>query len=163
MAYFVAQVNQSDMLIGNMQECFDYDSAVVFACSVVRNNDVEVTREVKESINENGYFVPKHGEWSVCIVMPNKGVEKLGPCEQRAFTNFFRRPKTDLPSDSWAYDCITDGVRNLPKPQSITVGLPPGFKGCRLNVVYHDGQTKSMVISKRVAEVIIASGIPTEG
>ena len=69
----------------------------------------------------------------------------------------------DLPSDSYEHACHTRGVRVLPKPQSVSVGLPPGFDGCRLNVVFHDGKSKGLRISRRVAEVLLAQGFSAEG
>lgn len=56
----------------------------------------------------------------------------------------------------------TSGVRVMPKPLSMSVGLPPGFNGCRLNVRY-PSEFNSLRISKRVAEALIASGMPHEG
>ena len=73
------------------------------------------------------------------------------------------RPDPELASDSNDHACFTKGVRVLPKPQLIDVGLPPAFDGCRLNVVYHDGVSKGLRISKRVAEVLIAQGFAAEG
>jgi len=71
-----------------------------------------------------------------------------------------RRPNPKLPSDSGNHAFITTGVRLLPKPQSVQVGLsgPP-----RLNVVFHDGESKGLRISKRLAEVLIALGFSYEG
>ena len=73
------------------------------------------------------------------------------------------RPNKKLPSTSNQHACRTKGVRILPKPQFVTVGLPPGFNKCCLNVVYHDGICRSYTISKKVAEVLSANGISTEG
>lgn len=73
------------------------------------------------------------------------------------------KPDSKLPSDSNEHACYAQGVRILPKVQSVTVGLPPGFNGCRLNVTYHDGQSKGLRVSKRVAEVLLAKGWPAEG
>lgn len=72
-------------------------------------------------------------------------------------------PNENLPSASSEHACHTDGVRILPKMQHVTVGLPPGFNGCRLNVIYHDGESKGLRISKKVAEVLLAQGFPAEG
>jgi len=72
-------------------------------------------------------------------------------------------PNPKLASDSNEHQCHTDGVRILPSPQYVTIGLPPGFNGCRLNVVYHDGKSKGLRISKRVAEVLLALGYSEEG
>jgi hypothetical protein len=58
---------------------------------------------------------------------------------------------------------ITEGVRKLPKPQSVQVGLTPGFKQTVLNVVHQDGTAESLPISKKVAETLIAKGMSYEG
>ena len=67
-------------------------------------------------------------------------------------------PKEDLPSDSKEHWVISNGVRHLPKPQHLTVTV--NDEGCRLCVGYHDGVNKALRISKRVAEVLIADGMP---
>ena len=71
------------------------------------------------------------------------------------------KPNPRLPSDSKEHACRTKGVRIIPKPRSLSIGLPPSFNGCRLNVVYHDGLCNSLRVSKRVAEVL-ATFIGTE-
>jgi len=65
---------------------------------------------------------------------------------------------------------ITDGVRKLPKPQAISIGLPKVLAGdkwrCRnpvLNVVDAKGASRSFKISKKVAEALISTGIGYEG
>lgn len=75
----------------------------------------------------------------------------------------FKRPDRSLPSDSSLHSFHTKGVRVLPKPQNVQIGLPPGFNGCRLNVIHYDGITKGLRISKRVAEVLLALGFSAEG
>lgn len=75
-----------------------------------------------------------------------------------------RRPNPELPSDSSFHAFICSGVRLLPKPQSVQVGLPSqSSSGCRLNVVFHDGENRGLRISKRTAEVLIALGFSYEG
>jgi len=73
------------------------------------------------------------------------------------------KPDSTLPSDSNLHCCHTRGVRVLPKPRDVSVGLPPGFNGCRLNVTYHDGRCVGLRISKRVAEILLARGFGAEG
>lgn len=58
---------------------------------------------------------------------------------------------------------LADGVREISKPQHVQVGLPPAFSPCRLNVVYSDGTTNSLVISNKVAEVLTALDLGYEG
>jgi copper chaperone CopZ len=62
-----------------------------------------------------------------------------------------------------AVETITKGVRKLATPQSVQIGLPPGFKTMVLNVVYADGKVKTLKISKAVAEALIAYGFNYEG
>lgn len=52
---------------------------------------------------------------------------------------------------------ITKGVRKLDKPQNVQVQLTPSKKAM-LVVVYADGQSLTLPISKKVAEVLIANG-----
>ena len=57
----------------------------------------------------------------------------------------------------------TKGVRELPKPQTVVVGLTPGFSKCCLNVLDHENMSKSLPISKAVAEVLLSLGFSSEG
>lgn len=61
--------------------------------------------------------------------------------------------------------CITNGVRKLKTPQSVQIGLRPGWEDPVLNVVSAEGDSYSIPISNEAAEVLIAmpSGLPYEG
>jgi hypothetical protein len=58
---------------------------------------------------------------------------------------------------------ITDGIRKLPKPQVISVCIPPGWKKTALFVLDSNGKSEVYPISKKVAEVLIANGITYQG
>jgi len=59
---------------------------------------------------------------------------------------------------------ITKGVPRLPKPDSISVCLPPGFRRCLL-AIGRNGEThwKLLAISRKVAAELIASGLAFQG
>jgi len=76
------------------------------------------------------------------------------------------RIRTKLKDKVMGKNCLgyhVKGVRKLSEPLSAQVGLPPGFSGCRFNVVSHDGTTESLPISKRMAEVLLSLGFSVEG
>lgn len=59
-------------------------------------------------------------------------------------------------------EMITKGVRKAPKPDHMTVCLPPGFRRCWLAVT--DGRDICLLpISKAVAEALIADGMDYQG
>ena len=51
----------------------------------------------------------------------------------------------------------TKDIRKLPEPQCVQIGLTPGFTKCCVNVIDHLGNTHSLQISKRVAEVLLST------
>ena len=51
----------------------------------------------------------------------------------------------------------------IEKPRYTTVGLPPGFPKPVLNVTHANGESESLPISRKVAEVLIATGFAYEG
>jgi len=59
-------------------------------------------------------------------------------------------------------DMISNGIRKLPKPRSVTVSIfkdkPP-----RLNIAPVKGKCQSICIQCCIAEILIAYGIPFEG
>lgn len=57
---------------------------------------------------------------------------------------------------------ITKGVPKLTKPEDICVGLTPGFKRCCLFTI-RDGETHTLLISKKVSAELIAAGISYQG
>ena len=54
---------------------------------------------------------------------------------------------------------VTEGIRQLPK-SSLSIGLPPAFPRCVLIVTTTEGDVEELRISKRVAEELIATGLP---
>ena len=58
---------------------------------------------------------------------------------------------------------ITKGVWKISRPKHVQVGLTPGFNRTVLNVIYYNGFVKSLPISKKVAEVLIANDYSYEG
>ena len=70
--YFVAQVD--DLLVGSLQPCSNYNTAVEFALRVVGRNGEEITDEIREAIKMDGYYLPVDGKWSVCILVPERNV-----------------------------------------------------------------------------------------
>lgn len=58
---------------------------------------------------------------------------------------------------------VAKGIRRLRKPQSVQVGLPPNWDPPALNILHKNGDTESIPISKKVAEVLIAYGMSCEG
>lgn len=58
---------------------------------------------------------------------------------------------------------ISKGIRTLPEPQDVSVLISPTGGSPELCVVTHDGDSVGFRISKKVAEVLIAYGIPYQG
>lgn len=57
---------------------------------------------------------------------------------------------------------VTKGVRKLSKPQDVSIHFGKNGRPC-LAVTYHNGEHAAFLISKRVAEVLIANGIAYQG
>lgn len=59
-------------------------------------------------------------------------------------------------------ETITKGVRKIPKPDNVTVCLPPGFARCWLAVTY-DLDITLLPITTAVAQALIANGMDYQG
>ena len=59
---------------------------------------------------------------------------------------------------------ITKGIKKLKRPINVQLGIGPGWHNKpKLNVMYQDGTVKSLKVSNKVAEALIANGMNFEG
>lgn len=63
--YYVCQI--SNNLLGQMDEVETEKEAVDLLLSIVEQNGVEISEEVKREIDETLAYLDEDGEWSVCI------------------------------------------------------------------------------------------------
>lgn len=59
-------------------------------------------------------------------------------------------------------EMLTKGVRKIPKPDNVTVCLPPGFGRCWLAITY-DSDITLLPITTAVAQALIADGMAYQG
>ena len=64
----VVQINQ-DLIAGSLSDFMTMEDAIKLACKIIGENGVTVTDEIRESVEDNGYFVDDSSQWSVCIIM----------------------------------------------------------------------------------------------
>ena len=69
--FYVIQIG-SDLLAGSMSCPLNWEDAVNFALNIISENDGRLDERRLEILKGEGYYVDESGDWSVCIVLPDK-------------------------------------------------------------------------------------------